>query len=88
MDKGTAWSRLSPAAKENQKQYKNKHYSVVGASLPRERADAFRAWCAAQGRSVSGVLSDYIYSVIGRETDAAQAKTGDHAAEAGDGSGD
>lgn len=67
MEKGTAWSRLSPDAKKNQQAYKNKHYSVVGASLPRERADAFRAYCAAQGKTVSGVLSEYIYSIIGRE---------------------
>lgn len=71
MEKGTAWSRLSPAAKENQIKYNQSNYSVVGAKLPRERADAFRTWCAAQGKTVSGVLSEYIYSIIGRDPDAA-----------------
>ena len=67
MEKGTAWSRLSPAAKENHRKRDEKNYSVVGAKLPRERADAFRAYCAAQGKTVSAVLSDCIYSIIGRE---------------------
>lgn len=71
MEKSTAWSRLSPDAKKNQQAYKNKHYSVVGASLPRERADAFRDWCKAQNKTVSAVLADYIYSIVGREPDAA-----------------
>ncbi len=74
MEKGTAWSRLSPAAKENHRKRDEKNYSVVGAKLPRERADAFRAYCASQGKTVSAVLSDYIYSVIGR--DAQPGKTG------------
>lgn len=73
MDKKTAWNRLSPAAKENQIKYNQSNYSVVGTKLPRDRADAFRAYCAAQGKTVSGVLSDYIYSIIGREPDAAPA---------------
>lgn len=67
MKKESAWSKLSPEAKKNQQEYRNKHYSVVGTSLPRERADSFRAYCAAQGKTVSAVLSDYIYSIIGRE---------------------
>lgn len=73
MDNKTAWSRLSPAAKANKIKYNQSNYSVVGAKLPRERADAFRAWCASHGRSVSSVLSEYIYSIIGREPDAAPA---------------
>ena len=77
METRSAYSRLSPEAKKNQQAYRNKHYSVVGASLPRERADAFRAYCAAQGKTVSAVLADYIYSIVGREPDAAPTeKTG------------
>lgn len=39
------------------------------ADVDRQTGLLFRDYCAAQGRSVSSVLSDYIYSVVGRPED-------------------
>lgn len=64
MEKTTAWGRLSQTAKDNHRKRDEKNYSVVGTKLPRKEADAFRAYCAAQGKTVSAVLAAYIRDVL------------------------
>lgn len=59
-------STWSEERRKNADQYNKKHYSVVGAKLPREAADRFRSYCAEHGTTVSALLSSYIYSLIGR----------------------
>lgn len=59
-----ARKELSPAAKETARQYDNKHYSVIGTKLTREKADLFRNYCKSQGKSVSAVLAEYVNSVL------------------------
>ena len=60
----TAYKDWSDAQKRAHKKYDQKNYSVVGCKLPRSDADAFRAFCAAQGRSVSAVLAEYVRSCL------------------------
>ena len=53
-------STWSDERRKNADQYKYNHYSVIGASLDRDIADAFRALCKDQGVSVSSALSKYV----------------------------
>ena len=54
------FSEWSDSRKEKLKEYNQKNYSVIGCKLPREVADTFRSYCKAQGKTVSGMLSDMI----------------------------
>ena len=53
-------STWSDERRKNADQYKYNHYSVIGASLDRDIANAFRALCKDQGVSVSSALSKYV----------------------------
>ena len=59
-----ARKELSRDAKIHAREYDNIRYSVIGAKLPREQADSFRALCKAQGVSVSAALSQYVRAAI------------------------
>lgn len=48
-------------------QYDQLHYSVVGTKLTRKKADQFRSYCKAQGKSVSAVLAEFVNSVLDQE---------------------
>ena len=58
------WAERTEKEKEYAKNYRNKNYSVLGCSLPRPLADAFRVYCASQGKSVSAVLGEYVREVL------------------------
>ena len=64
----SSWARLSDAARKNQIEYNQKNYSVIGCKLPRVEADAFRAYCAAHGLSVSAVLAGYIRAALASDS--------------------
>jgi hypothetical protein len=59
-------STWSEERKKKAQEYQYKNYSTVGASIPREAADRFRAYCKENGTTVSATLAAYIYSLIGR----------------------
>lgn len=59
----------SEATRQKQQAYNNKNYSVIGCKLPRPQADSFRAYCAAQGRSVSSVLAEYVRICLASSAD-------------------
>lgn len=67
MAKGQGYKPISEwteKRKENHIKYDQQHYSVIGAKLPRDVADAFRALCKASGVSVSAALASYIQACI------------------------
>lgn len=35
-------------------------------NIPADVGERFRAWCKAQNKTVSAVLADYIYSIVGQ----------------------
>ena len=76
--------RSTWAAETRRKQnaWKKQNRATIACDLSRDIADSFRGYCAAQGRSVSAVLADYIYSIVGRPEDrrAATDPTEDRAA--------
>lgn len=59
-------STWSDERRKKAQEYQYKNYSTVGASIPREAADRFRAYCKEHGTTVSATLAAYIYSVVGR----------------------
>lgn len=63
-----SWKNLSDSAKQKQKEYNQKNYSVIGCKLPRELADSFRAYCASQEKSVSAVLADFVKATLASES--------------------
>lgn len=64
-------SEWAESTRKKQSDWIKNNRSNMTASVPKEIGDSFRAYCAAQGKTVSAVLADYIYSIVGRETDAA-----------------
>ena len=71
MAKGQAYKPFSDwtqERKENHIKYDQQNYSVVGAKLPREQANSFRALCKAQGVSVSASLSQYVRATLSAGT--------------------
>lgn len=64
--KATPRSTWSEERKKKAQEYQYKNYSTVGASIPREAADRFRAYCKENGTTVSATLAAYIYSLVGR----------------------
>ena len=50
--------------KEKQSEWRRANRSTLATDLPRDAADAFRAWCKAQGKTVSATLAAYVYSCI------------------------
>lgn len=63
-------SEWAESTRKKQSAWRKENRATLAADMPKESADAFRAWCKSQGKTVSGVLSEYIYSIIGREPDA------------------
>lgn len=60
----------SDARKKTQVQWQKENRMKCAADVPREVGETFRAWCKSQNKTVSAVLADYIYSIVGREPDA------------------
>lgn len=50
--------------KENHKRWQKANRSTLAADVPRDAADAFRALCKAQGKSVSAALAAYVYTCL------------------------
>lgn len=55
-------------AKRRQNDYKKRERATIAADLPRETADRFKQYCAAQGKTVSAVLAEYIRAQIAAQT--------------------
>lgn len=62
-------SEWSEDARQRQRDYKRRERATLAADLPRDVADRFRDYCSERGLSVSATIAEYIYSVVGRETD-------------------
>ena len=50
--------------KSNQNRWKKENRSVLGADLPKQEGDSFRALCKAQGVSISAALSVFVRACI------------------------
>lgn len=62
----SAWAE---STREKQNEWKKRNRMKCAADVDRQTGLLFRDYCAAQGRSVSAVLADYIYSIVGRPED-------------------
>lgn len=54
----------SEAQKRADRKYKDKAEAMLAVNLRREEAEAFKALCQAEGRTVNAVLAEYIRSKI------------------------
>lgn len=50
--------------KSTQNKWKKENRSVLGADLPKQEGDSFRALCKAQGVSISAALSVFVRTAI------------------------
>lgn len=85
--RSTPRSAWGEETRQKQNEWKKENRMKCAADVPREVGESFRAWCAAQNKTVSAVLADYIYSIVGRPEDrrAATDPTEDRAAPAASG---
>ena len=58
------YEKWSDESKKKRREYDKINYSVIGCKLPRPVADAFRSYCADQGKSVSSVLADFVRQTL------------------------
>lgn len=58
------FSDWDQSRKEKHISYDQQHFSVLGCKLPRETADSFRAYCRSQGKTVSGMLSEFVKACL------------------------
>ena len=68
-----SFSDWDQSRKEKHISYDQQHFSVLGCKLPRETADKFRAHCKAQGKTVSGMLSEYVKACLSETGDSQDA---------------
>ena len=54
------------STRKKQVQWQKENRMKCAADVPREVGETFRAWCKAQNKTVSAVLADYIYSIVGQ----------------------
>ena len=54
--------------KTKQNEWRKKNRALLGADLPKQEGDAFRALCKASGVSVSAALSQYVRAALAAGT--------------------
>lgn len=53
------------AQKRASSRYQKQHISSLACRVPKEAAERFKAYCEGQGKTVNGILREYVYSCIG-----------------------
>ena len=64
-------SEWAESTRKKQSDWIKENRYKPSTNIPADVGERFRAYCAAQNKTVSAVLADYIYSIVGREPDAA-----------------
>lgn len=60
-------TKISDAQRKASNKYDAAHYVTLAAKATRAEAEAFRAWCESNGKSVNAALIDYIRACISQD---------------------
>ncbi|MGI6182090.1 MAG: hypothetical protein ACOYIE_08440 [Agathobaculum sp.] len=62
---------VSEAQKKASDKYNREHMTTLGCKVKKEEAAAFKAYCAAQGKTANTELKDHVLKCIGEQGDEA-----------------
>lgn len=67
-------SEWAESTRKKQSNWIKENRYKPSTNVPADVGETFRAYCAAQGKTVSAVLADYIYSIVGNPRAATAAR--------------